>query len=332
MNNSEYTNDNEECCGNGCANCVLNIQPKKSKQAIKAGKVNILTEYTNFCLLDKVRHSNAEINAWELHFKSSILCGGHKTTTAENFILDIEPGYHLMLRRHMPNVQNEVGIENKRKYLLRPYSPYWWDMQQLEFKILVNFKFNGPMTNFLRHIQVGDEAEFRGPIGQFEYRADAKGNQILFIITQGVAVAPVRPIIENILDSEEDLTRIVHLACYEDIQHIYFRKELYDFKKFWNYKCDIYLAHELCDRKECIENAGCMETCTKFIEKLKYKESVHPFRLTTKELEAKFNLLGEDTIEHVSVVIAGTGKFQNTFKDLLTSEHCGLNDKNVHLL
>ncbi|XP_075154743.1 NADH-cytochrome b5 reductase-like [Haematobia irritans] len=328
MNNFEDTDEFSECCGNGCANCILDIHLKPPKRSNnKAGKVNILTEYTNFTLLEKVPHSAEQANVWELHWKSSLQ---RNNKSSSNFILDIEPGYHLMLRTTQ-NIDEGDERETKRKYLHRPYSPYWWDCNEMEFKILVNLKYNGPMTKFLKNLEVGEQVEFRGPIGQFEYIADTKGDKILFIISQGVAVAPSKAIIENVLNNDEDMTRIHHVACYEDIDHIYCRNDLYNYQKYWNYKYAIYLAHELCNNEECRKIRRCLSDCKHFRGNLKYKEPVHPFRFSEYELEATVRPLinGQD---QVSVIIAGSAKFQKYFKDLLNSECYAIKEEDIHLL
>lgn len=190
-----------DCCGNGCANCVLNIKPAKSHKADKSGKQNILRTYTQFCLINKTLHSLQVHNVWELHFKS-------KHCDNKDYILDINAGYHLMMRKALTEMEIERNKENKveteRKYILRPYSPYWWDGFEMEFKILVNIIPKGAMSEYINKLEINDEVEFRGPIGTFEYQTDLKGEKCLLIISQGVAIAPVIPIIEDILNNEED--------------------------------------------------------------------------------------------------------------------------------
>ncbi|XP_073827830.1 NADH-cytochrome b5 reductase-like [Musca autumnalis] len=326
-----------DCCGNGCANCVLDVQVKTKKICDKTGKTNILLQYTPFRLFQNKPHSTYNDNVWEFHFKS--VCAESVETPNEavsNYILDMNPGYHLMLRAPQRQQQeNEENFENyvefkMKRYLLRPYSPYWWDLQKMEFKILVNLKCNGPMSDILRNLQIDNEMEFRGPIGKFEYTADNKGDNILMIINQGVAVAPALPIIKCIIQNEEDLTRIVHLSCFENVENIYFRQEIYDFQKFWNYKAHIYLAHEVCE--ECAKSSSlCSPDCKNFKRKLKYKESIHPVRLDENELEKIINTL-KNELPHMQVVLAGTRKFQQYFKNMLSGELFGIKDNNIYLL
>uniref|UniRef100_A0A1I8MW83 FAD-binding FR-type domain-containing protein n=1 Tax=Musca domestica TaxID=7370 RepID=A0A1I8MW83_MUSDO len=316
-----------DCCGNGCANCVLDVKVKHSKVCDKTGKTNVLLQYTCFRLLDKKPHSDGDSAVCEFHFKSAQAEIGET-----EYILDLSPGYHLMLRTPYATaaqgcVENEV--EMKRKYLLRPYSPYWWDVEKMEFKILVNLKYHGPMTAVLRNLQNDNEVEFRGPIGKFEFTPDNKGDNVILIINQGVAIAATIPIIENILKNDEDLTRIVHLSCFENINHIYFRKEINDFQKYWNYKAHIYVAHELCE--DCKPLSACSQLCKNFKNKLKYKEPIQPGRLDDMELNKVLATYGND-VPHLQVVLAGTGNFQQHFKDLLSCDSYGINKNNIYLL
>ena len=316
-----------DCCGNGCANCVLDIKPDKSLKTNKSGKENILNKYSPFYLINKTLHLPNLDTVWELHFKS-------KLYGKEGFILDIYPGYHVMMRKALTAGAQKVkgnDLELRQKYILRPYSPYWWDEMAMEFKILVHLIPNGPMSNYIDKLQINDEVEFRGPIGTFKHRSDSNGEKCLLILSQGVAVAPVIAIIKDILNNEDDMTRIVHIACYKDLNHLYFRDNLYNFTKYWNYKNYIFLSRQICCSKECSGDAKYLETCPDFKTKLKYKENIKPLRLSSSELQnivSHMNCKKENTF----ITIAGTGKFQNDFKDLLQTENYGFSEDKIDLL
>ncbi|KAI8121109.1 hypothetical protein FF38_01999 [Lucilia cuprina] len=320
-----------DCCGNGCANCVLNIKPAKSLKADKSGKQNILNNYTHFRLINKTLHQPQVNDVWELHFKSKHFENNKK------YILDMNAGYHLMMRKPLTIMENAKGGNSgnemtiERKFLLRPYSPYWWDCLEMEFKILVNLKPQGPMSKYIEKLEINDEVEFKGPIGSFEHAIDVKGEKCLLIISQGVAIAPVIAIIEEILNNEEDLCRIIHIACFQDLKHVYFRDKLYDFNKYWNYQVQIYLSRELCDNTECLYNQQCLETCEGFKSKLKYKENIKPLRFKENYLELLLAKL-EYRKENVHVILAGNGKFQNYFKELLLQTNYGMAESNIYLL
>ncbi|KAM7346595.1 NADH-cytochrome b5 reductase-like [Cochliomyia hominivorax] len=317
-----------DCCGNGCANCVLNIKPVKSSKANKSGKQNVLQKYGRFKLINKTWHLPQVINVLDLHFKS-LECDN------KDFVLDIMPGYHLMMRKLTADMEMERSGENEadkeRKYILRPYSPYWWDMMEMEFKILVHLIPKGIMSNYIAGLEINDEVEFRGPIGAFDYQVDLKGDKYFIIISQGVAVAPVIPLIEQILNNEEDMTRILHISCFQDLKHIYFRDKLYNFNNYWNYQGSIYLSRELCNSVECLENRKCLENCQQFKNQLKYKENINSSRFTETELkQILMNLKYQK--ENIYITIAGTAIFQKYFKELLQITSYGFGDNNIHLL
>ncbi|TMW49814.1 hypothetical protein DOY81_005091 [Sarcophaga bullata] len=327
MLTTKYNVNESDCCGNGCANCVLDIKPDKSREVDKSGKQNILNKYSTFYLIDKSLHLPNLNTVWELHFKS-------KFYGNEAFILDINPGYHIMMRKALTAGAKKVkgnNMELRQKYLLRPYSPYWWDDMAMEFKILVHLIPNGPMSNYIDQLQINDEVEFRGPIGTFKHHSDINGEKCLLILSQGVAVAPVIAIIQDILNNENDMTRIVHIACYTDLNHLYFRDKLYNFTKYWNYKNYIFLSRQMCCNTECSENTKCLEMCPNFKTNLKYKENIKPLRLSSPELQtiiSHINCKKENTF----ITLSGTGKFQNDFKELLQTENYGFLEDNIYLL
>lgn len=315
-----------DCCGNGCANCVLNIKPAKSLKADKSGKQNILQKYKKFSLINKNLHVPEVNNVWELHFKSI-------ESNKKDFILDINPGYHLMMRRCCTEMEKEQNEKNEmaleRKYLLRPYSPCWWDCIEMEFKILVHIIKNGPMSDYIEKLRINEEVEFRGPIGTFEYEMDVKGEKCLLLISQGVAIAPVIGIIEDILNNEDDMCRIIHISCFRDIKHIYFRDKLYNFNKYWNYKGHIYVSQELCNNLDCLKNLRCLENCQHFKSKLKYNELIRSKRFTENDLQqilANLKYKKENTL----ITLAGLGTFQQYFKELL--EKFDYKENNIYLL
>lgn len=319
-----------DCCGNGCANCILNIKPAKYTNGPTTGKQNILEKYTGFLLLNKYLHSPEVQTVWELHFKSNHCNDG-------NFVLHINAGHHLMMRKVL-HTEDEIlknvngnGDEKERKYLLRPYSPFWWDGIEMEFKIIINLIPNGPMSEYIKRLRINDEVEFRGPIGTFKHQINTTGDNCLLIISQGIAIASVLPIVREIINNEDDLTRVKHIACFKDLRHIYFRDNLSNFNQFWNYKAHVFLAKEVCNSIECTKNSNCLETCHNFKNKLKCNEIIKPYRLTEHEfikIAHNINCAKANT----TVLIAGNGNFQNCYMKLCQSTEKIFQQSNIHLL
>lgn len=287
--------DNEinesDCCGNGCTNCILDNKPKPSKHALLEGKRNVILNYANFRLLSNDAH-NGDPQIRQLHF-------GYSEGEGEddNGILDIPPGHHVMLR---------AELTDHATPLLRPYSPYWTDFASKEFKILVKLQPDGPMSGFLATLQPLQVLRFRGPIGNYVH--DASNNKCIVIIAQGVAIAPTLPIVAQVLDNEDDMNRIRHLICAQDLQHVYFRDRLLEFAQYWNYHSCLYLTHEQCT---CCSTDSTDQSCDHLRKQLRYKEAAFTGRLDANQLASQVTTKNDPII----VIIAGHSSFQRHMHD-----------------
>ncbi|KAH8287344.1 hypothetical protein KR054_006061 [Drosophila jambulina] len=294
-----------DCCGNGCTNCILDNKPKPSKRVLLAGKRNIILTYTKFRLIGKETHQYDD-QVLLLHFAAA-----DAGDEAEDTVLDIPPGHHVMLR---------VGS------LLRPYSPYWSDFQRREFRILVKLQKEGPMSRHLAAVQSNDLLEFRGPIGN--YTNDPAVTKCIFIVAQGVAMAPTLPLVRDVLENEEDMSRIWHLVCARDLEHVFFREELLEFGQNWNYKSCLYLPHQQCDSPACLEAGHCVPECQEFRRRLRYKEVAKVARLDATELASHVNsnIPGQRVL-----IVAGDSVFQKAIKEM-AFQSLGVDPDNVFLL
>uniref|UniRef100_W8BGH5 NADH-cytochrome b5 reductase-like n=1 Tax=Ceratitis capitata TaxID=7213 RepID=W8BGH5_CERCA len=312
-----------DCCGNGCANCVLDVGLPKSTGEILTGKQNVIATYQKFRLFSKTRHNpkgtdignNSEdlSEVFELYFGVTDLI-----TNSNDYVLAIPAGYHVMMRTYM----------STGHVCLRPYSPFWVDGLAMEFKILVNLTPGGYMSQYIKDLQVGDHVEFRGPIGSLEYISTEK-ERCVFIISQGVAIAATIRIVKNILNDEEDLSRVYQVACYKDIEHTYFRYLLRDFNKYWNYESHIYLAHQKCSSDMC-KTDECTGKCDWFLKKLWYKEKACLERFSEAHLVdicAKVNSYSKFVF-----IIAGSKKFQDFITEIVNKLNNEVKQSNIFLL
>ncbi|XP_064556126.1 NADH-cytochrome b5 reductase-like [Drosophila montana] len=299
--------DESDCCGNGCTNCILDNKPKPSRRALLAGKRNVILSYARFKLLSNEVH-NGDAQVRMLHF-------GYAVDEEENddSILDIPPGHHVMLR---------AELTGHAAPLLRPYSPYWTNFVTKEFKILVKLQPGGPMSEYLAALVPLQVLDFRGPIGNYVH--DMSGAKCIYIIAQGVAIAPTLPLVAQVLDNEDDMSRIRHLICAQNLQHVYFRDRLLEFAQYWNYRSCLYLAHQQCS----CGSADCSELCEHLQKKLRYKETARTMRLDAEQL-ASHVVPGN---EGVSIaIIAGYPTFQRAMREQAVSAF-GLSDEHVFLL
>ncbi|KAH8235552.1 hypothetical protein KR032_002475, partial [Drosophila birchii] len=292
-----------DCCGNGCTNCILDNKPKPSKRLLLAGKRNIILTYTKFRLIEKKTHPSDD-QVLLLHFAAA-------DDGAEDSVLDIPAGHHIMLR---------VGS------LLRPYSPYWNDFQRREFRILVKLQPEGPMSRHLAAVQPNDLLEFRGPIGN--YANDPNLTKCIFIVAQGVAIAPTLPLVRSVLENEEDMSRIWHLVCARDLAHVFFREELLEFGQNWNYRSCLYLPHQQCQSPPCQMAGHCVAACQELRQRLRYKEVAKVARLEATELASHVN----STIPGQRVlIVAGDSGFQKKMKEM-AYHSLAVDPANVYLL
>ncbi|EDV30088.1 uncharacterized protein Dana_GF16002 [Drosophila ananassae] len=299
-----FTIQESDCCCNGCTNCILDNKPKPSRRLVLAGKRNAILGYTKFRLIWRESHP-ADDAVLLLHLRHAV------DEKDDESVLDIPPGHHVMLRDGS---------------LLRPYSPYWSDFLTKEFRILVKLQPGGGMSRKLASVQVNDVLEFRGPIGNYLY--DGSVAKCLFIICQGVAIAPTLPLVRQVLENEDDMSRIWHLVCSRDLQHVYFRDELLEFARNWNYKSCLYLPHQQCGSSACQEAGHCLPECLELAKSLRYKEAAKASRLDLPELSgyANRNIPGTRI-----AIIAGDSRFQEIMKKMATKA-LDLEAANVYLL
>ncbi|XP_017110866.1 NADH-cytochrome b5 reductase-like [Drosophila elegans] len=314
LNVEEELLQDSDCCGNGCTNCILDNKPRPSKRVLLAGKRNVILSYTKFRLLRReTLESEAESKTGGqvllLHFGHAPEEPGAEAE--DDTVLDIPPGHHVMLR---------IGS------LLRPYSPYWSDFQAKEFRILVKLQADGPMSRLLAAVQPNDLLEFRGPIGQYAH--DASTAKCIYIVAQGVAIAPTLPLVRQVLENEEDMSRVWHLVCARDLQHVYFREELLEFAQYWNYRSCLYLPHQQCASAACQEAGHCVPECLHLRRSLRYKETAKVARLDASGLATYLNpsIPGQRLL-----IVAGDSTFQKTMAQMAT-QSLALDPVNVYLL
>lgn len=299
--------DETDCCGNGCTNCILDNPPKLSQQALLAGKRNVILSYARFKMLSNVVH-NGDEQLRLLHFVYVA-----SDDEENDSILDIPPGHHVMLR---------AELAGHAAPLLRPYSPYWTDFVAKEFKILVKLQPGGPMSDYLAALEPLQVLNFRGPIGNYVH--DSSSPKSIYIIAQGVAIAPTLPIVAQVLDNEDDMSCIRHLMCVKDLQHVYFRGRLLEFAKYWNYRSCLYLAHQKCG----CGAATCDELCVHLKKELRYNERARRLRLDAMQLAAqKISSNQNGSI----VIIAGNSTFQRSIREQAIIAF-KLSDENIYLL
>jgi len=158
----------------------------------------------------------------------------------------------------------------------------------------------------------------------------------LLIFTNGIAVVSVIRIIEQILNNEDDMTRIHYFGCFLNFDNFYFRKNFLEYKQFWNFNGRIYIAREKCqidncgmsnDSKDENNKSNSVKSCEHFKQKIKYGEKIYNFKLDNEEIGKTLKLLN---INKINVVICGSKTFENFIKTCL--ENYKINKENINIL
>lgn len=131
--------------------------------------------------------------------------------TGKHIFLSAKIGDEMVIRRYTPISSNyDVGCV---KFVIKAYRP------------CERFPNGGKMSQYLDSLKIGDEMEFRGPVGEFEYIANGEffldGEEskarCFNMIAGGTGITPVMQIASEILRHPEDKTKIsLVFACREE--------------------------------------------------------------------------------------------------------------------
>lgn len=93
-----------------------------------------------------------------------------------------------------------------------------------------SFKKAGKVTTALDRLNVGDTIGFRGPYGNYFPIDEMKGSNIVFI-SGGIGLAPVRCVIDNVLDLRADFKDITIIYGARSVDDLVYKDKLEDWKK-----------------------------------------------------------------------------------------------------
>ena len=95
-------------------------------------------------------------------------------------------------------VSFEVGQDEKKQTLIRPYSIASTPSRQDVLTLLFNLVPGGPGSTYLFSLKDGEETQFKGPAGSFRLRDDPARDH-LFVAT-GTGIAPIRSMLLALLE------------------------------------------------------------------------------------------------------------------------------------
>lgn len=93
-----------------------------------------------------------------------------------------------------------------------------------------SFKKAGKVTTALDRLNVGDTIGFRGPYGNYFPIDEMKGSNVVFI-SGGIGLAPVRCVIDNVLDLRADFKDITIIYGARSVDDLVYKDKLEDWKK-----------------------------------------------------------------------------------------------------
>lgn len=93
-----------------------------------------------------------------------------------------------------------------------------------------SFKEAGKVTAALSRMNVGETIGFRGPYGNYFPVEEMKGSNVVFI-SGGIGLAPVRCVIDNVLDLRNDFKDITIIYGARSVQDLVYKNLLDDWQK-----------------------------------------------------------------------------------------------------
>lgn len=108
--------------------------------------------------------------------------------------------------------------------VIRSYTPVSSNKDKGVIELIVKIYEHGILTRHLASLQVGDQLEFRGPIGPMKYRSGLCGH--IGMIAGGTGIAPMYQLIRAICEDPSDNTTINLLYANNSEEDILLREQL----------------------------------------------------------------------------------------------------------
>ncbi|KAL0490502.1 NADH-cytochrome b5 reductase [Acrasis kona] len=140
-----------------------------------------LPSWTKLKLISKTQHADQVCSfVFELAHPSMRVC--------------VPPGHHMLLK-----------AKTSMFTTIRPYSPVNMNNKTGVLEFIVKKYNNGKMSSFMHDcLSVGDEMEIKGPIGEFDYKANSYKHIIL--LAGGTGITPIANVITSVLNNPYDNT------------------------------------------------------------------------------------------------------------------------------
>ncbi|XP_063710159.1 NADH-cytochrome b5 reductase-like [Culicoides brevitarsis] len=288
---SDKDDDDIECCGSGCTNCVLD-RDLGTRTIPKEGCWNVIT--TNYSTFRLASIEKCTFNTYLLTFRWD------DERLVRNFeekspILSISGGSHLMLRApkdfsegnfneifenfHENSLKTSKNENFQRKivekhdkteedvFISRPYTPILVDEVTCSFSILVKLEPHGLMSTYIQKLHVGALTEWKGTYNNLPQTSIKAADRII-CFSHGVSIAPFYSLAQELTADESFEGAIELFACFKDMKNILLRDKLIELNGYWNFKSTIVLSRERHTSENCKKGCFCTGSHQKFNEKL----------------------------------------------------------------
>lgn len=221
----------EDCCNSGCNPCIFDVYEKQLQlyeSYIASGETGSLVEnavsqleYTKFYVVNNI----------DLDNEHRLIFFKHHSLGDEKQVV-WTPGDHFLFK------YSYMDIRCSRAYT--PLKININGIDKYDFAIFVKRYFNGVVSNHLCSLNLGDVTLWRGPYGHYKHEPN-KFSRII-MIAQGTGISSLYSIIKQVLNNEEDMTKIFLIYCSVNLKTMLLRDELYSFKCYWNFDYEVYLS------------------------------------------------------------------------------------------
>uniref|UniRef100_A0A069DSX9 NADH-cytochrome b5 reductase n=1 Tax=Panstrongylus megistus TaxID=65343 RepID=A0A069DSX9_9HEMI len=289
----------EDCCQNGCNPCVFDIYKNQLKlweqnRGYTSTERHDLLSQTRLkpFILKSITTLTANTNLYT--FQAAIK--DNKNTVG---ILPYKAGQYLALR-----LCNDT---EKSSFVTRDYTiiSNKNDQENCSFQVLIKLYDNSQTSEYIKKIHIGDITYWRGPYGDFVYEPNKFRNLLMICI--GTGIAPMYPIINEILNNEDDETVIMLMFGCRRPSEIIFREQLSSMSNFWNFNYICYLSQGYS------------------IKDKKYSETFVHGKISEEHIKSCFKF----PVENLQVLVCGSKVFTDeVLNTLLTS---GIPKTNVYI-
>ncbi|CAR25477.1 hypothetical protein ZYGR_0A00380 [Zygosaccharomyces rouxii] len=127
--------------------------------------------------------------------------------------LNLPPGYHLMARAFINGTEE-----------IRPYHPISPRYAPGYFDLMVKSYVDGKVSKFFAGLEPGKTVDFMGPVGKLNYYCNS--STAIGLVAGGSGITPILQVLNEIITTPEDVTKISLLYANETENDILLKDEL----------------------------------------------------------------------------------------------------------